>query len=123
MKAKSFSWSTTDVRSLLPPHWVRNVSRAAGRARPGVLYPTSVTSREGSREMQIATLSLAGAELVACLPWLDLLYRTVLRELAQVVSGDRPVLPAVGAGQYHGVILNVLRGNSMRYEATSIQIQ
>jgi hypothetical protein len=77
------------------------------------LVPTSVTSRESSQDLEIPVLTVGGTKVASELPWLYDLYRTRLRDLAQVLT-DEPVSTA--EDPRYAINLNIQRGRSMRYE-------
>ncbi len=109
-----FEWMTFDVRHLLPHDWVTAIlDTATTSARARVLTPTSSTSRESDRALELPTLTVGGEDVRARLPWLADLYEGPFRDLAQQCA-DLPI--ATARDPRYGVVLNVKRGTEMRYE-------
>lgn len=112
--SRPFAWTTFDISGLLPGGWdnkILDVARTAAKAR--VLTPTSVTSREHDRTLQLPTLTVGGENVRALLPWLAGLYEGEFRNLAQRCI-DLPVTTA--RDPRYGVVINVKQGTGMRYE-------
>ena len=110
-----FSWRDWDVTSLLPAGWQRQVLAVA--ADPAavvhqVITPTSVTSREDDKALQLDTYVVPGNVLARQLPWADTLYRGPLKQLAQEISTEE-----LGVAQdiRYGAVLNV-QPEGPRYE-------
>lgn len=112
--ANLFSWRSFDVRSLLPHSWDKEIRAVAEHAVPRVLVPRSVTSREGDPSLKIPVLTVGGAAVRDRLNWLYQLYTQDFLTLVQSYSSQR-VSPA--KNDLYGAVLNVQRGNAMRYEA------
>jgi 2OG-Fe(II) oxygenase superfamily len=111
---RGFHWSVHDVRDLLPPSWQDEVRSTVTRnATHQVLAGDSVTSRE-AKGTTIESIVVPGMAVSSELPWLDVLYRSKLRDLATREAGE-PVVCA--RDNLYGVVLNVQRGSQMRYEA------
>lgn len=108
-----FTWRSFDVRGLLPPDWREACLRAADRAAMTMMKPSSVTSRETDPDSPLPIFSLDGFRVRELLPWAYEFYQGLFREFAALCSSE-PVLPALENS--HGAVLNVLRGNAMRYE-------
>jgi hypothetical protein len=109
-----FSWTTFDVRDLLPAKWEATLKRiAVERAVPRTLVSGSVTSREDNSFVEVDVLTVTGRTLRELCPWLYELYCTKFNELAELVA-RRPVTPAIDVR--YGAVLNVQRGSRMRYE-------
>jgi hypothetical protein len=114
LAAATFTWTTFDVRNMLPAGWdaaILDVTSRAARYR--LLAPTSETSREGDATLRLPTLTVDGTALSEHLPWLAALYRGKFRDLAQRCV-DEPVSTA--QDPRYGAVINVKRGNNMRYE-------
>lgn len=112
---EQFVWTEFDATRLLPPGWdaaIDQVARQSAVAR--TLTPTSVTSREADRTLQIPVLTVGGRQLRNALPWLYDLYRGTFRDLAQKTTGE-PV--SVARDDRYAINLNIQQGLAMRYEA------
>jgi hypothetical protein len=85
----SFSWTTFDVTSRLPSRWQQDIDAAIRRGR------------------------VHADQVRRSIPWLYASYHGFFRDLAEKACKE-PVLPA--ADDRYGVVLNVQRGTSMRFE-------
>jgi hypothetical protein len=109
-----FPWHSFDVTSDLPRDWVKQVIRVAkSEAKKKELRPTSVTSREDSRDMVLPVLTVSGVIVKRYLPWLDRLYRTRFMKLGQSLVSEKL---SVATDQRYAINLNVQFGSAMRYE-------
>lgn len=109
-----FSWTTFDVRSLLPQFWDAHILEVARtHARLKEITPTSVTSRERDSSLRLPTLTVGGAAVQEHLPWLFDAYHGWIREHAEHVAGESI---ACASDVRYGCVINVQRGRSMRYE-------
>ncbi len=114
MSRPRFKWHEFHVHHLLPLGWqemILDVARAQSRAK--VIVPTSVTSREASKALQIPVLTVGGLQTKQQLPWLYDLYAGFFRALGQTTV-DEPV--SIAADDRYAINLNVQLGDSMRYE-------
>lgn len=109
-----FHWTTFDVTGLLPRNWQRDISDVAAQADFREFPPTPVLTREDSRVASISRGRLHADQVQARLTWLYREYRETFLGLARQAARDASVIPAVD-GRY-GVVLNVQRGRSMRFE-------
>lgn len=113
--AGEFSWFASDATSLLPRSWAGDIMRVArSEAASRTLVPTSVTSREATRDLRIPVSTVGGRSVRRCLPWLYDLYRGTFRDILQDISPD-PV--ALATDDRYAVNLNVQVGAGARYEA------
>lgn len=109
-----FHWTTFDVTGLLPRDRQRDISDVAAQADFREFPPTPVLTREDSRVASISRGRLHADQVQARLTWLYREYRETFLGLARQAARDASVIPAVD-GRY-GVVLNVQRGRSMRFE-------
>jgi hypothetical protein len=111
---REFTWKEFDAEPFLPKGWDEQiVSFALENAVARTLTPTSVTSREASRELKIPVLTVGGTQINEGLGWLFALYRGTFRDRGQTCV-DEPLAPA--ADQRYAITLNIQRGTDMRYE-------
>jgi hypothetical protein len=108
-----FTWHSFDVRSLLPQFWRSQILDLASSIEIRTIFPTSVTSREGDPNLSISIATADGVTTRERLPWLYDFYRGLFLDLAQQNSLEE-VSPA--ASDLYGLVLNIQRGNHMRYE-------
>ncbi len=111
---QQFGWHTFDVRGMLPAAWEHELhALAEERALDRELVPASVTSREDPSVGAVQVLIVEGGAIASAVPWLQELYLTRFRELAELAFGER--VSAADEVRY-AINLNVQRGASMRYE-------
>lgn len=108
-----FRWITFDVADVLPPAWQREVSAVATDADFRAFPRTPVISREAADVSYITRGRVHAHEVRHRLPWLYRFYRGLFLELAGRACGET-VIPA--RDERYGVVLNVQRGNGMRFE-------
>ncbi len=108
-----FRWTTFDVNDVLPPRWQRDVTALALDADFRMFPRTPILSREATEVSRISRGRVHAHQVRQRLPWLHELYRGAFLELAQQTHAE-PVL-AAGDSRY-GLVLNVQRGTSMRFE-------
>lgn len=114
LASSPFQWATFDVSSRLAPRWADDLLDIAKKyAVHKELRPTSVTSREHSRDLRIPVLTVGGVTLRAQAPWLDRLYRTEFLQLGRSTIAET-LYPA--EDQRYAINLNIQRGQGMRYE-------
>ncbi len=111
--AAPFEWTTFDVNSRLPPRWQQDVATAARYADERDYPRTPTLSREVEDVAQIPRGRVHANQVRDTLPWLPEFYRGYFLELAGRVCAER-VLPA--DDHRYGVVLNVQRGETMRFE-------
>ncbi len=108
-----FRWTTFDVNDLLPRGWRRDVVTLA-RDGDFRLFPrTPVLSREAAGVPGIPRGRVHADQVRQRLPWLHELYRGAFLDLARQACAE-PVVTA--RDPRYGLVLNVQRGTSMRFE-------
>jgi hypothetical protein len=108
-----FRWTTFDINDLLPVGWQQEVLSAAAVADIREFPRTPVLSREDQEVSRVTRGRVHAEKLLDLLPWLDKAYRNEFLELANEVSSERV---SVAQDDRYGVVLNVQRGSSMRFE-------
>jgi hypothetical protein len=108
-----FRWTTFDLNNWLPSGWQQDVAAAAEEAEIRAFPRTPVISRESQEVQEIARGRVHAGQVSHHLPWLFKAYRHELLDLAREVSVE-PVSAA--EDDRYGVVLNVQRGASMRFE-------
>jgi len=108
-----FSWRSYDLRTILPRHWQEQILTVADTAVRKTLRPLSVTSREGDENARIAVMTVNGQVVRRDIPWLHDLYLGLFKDLANVGVLE-PVV--VAENDIYGAVINVQRGQHMRYE-------
>jgi hypothetical protein len=108
-----FRWKEFDVTSQLPRDWQRDVVAAAAEAEFRDFPRTPVLSREAEEVACIPRGRVHADQVRRDLPWLQRLYRGYFLELAGQMSPER-VQPA--SDPRYGLVLNVQRGATMRFE-------
>jgi len=111
--APSFSWTTFDVTSQLPRNWRQDIGAAIAEADLREFPRTPILSREAADVAKIPRGRLHAGQVRQCLPWLYECYRGFFLELARTTRTE-PVRTAVD--DRYGVVLNVQRGTTMRFE-------
>jgi hypothetical protein len=109
----SFYWTTFDVSSLLPEDWHSDITAVAAEADCHAFPRTPVLSREAADVAYINRGRVRAEKVQERLPWLYKLYRGEFLELASRTRQE-PVDAALD--DRYGVVLNVQRGESMRFE-------
>lgn len=109
----SFFWRTFDVTSRLPEGWQEQIREVAAGADVQDFPRTPVLSREAADVPYVTRGRVHAATVRNHLRWLYELYRSDFVELA-VQAYAEPIKPAVD--DRYGVVLNVQRGNQMRFE-------
>jgi hypothetical protein len=108
-----FRWTTFDVHALLPPGWQREVGSLAANAEFRMFPRTPILSREAADVSSIPRGRVHAEQIRERLPWLHELYRGPFLDLARE-AWTEPVVTA--SDPRYGVVLNVQRGTSMRFE-------
>jgi hypothetical protein len=109
----AFHWVTFDVSNLLPHHWQQDVRFVATAADFRKFPRTPLLTREGP-DVPFISRGRVHADVVRQrLPWLHELYHGAFLKLLDEVWTE-PVTAAAD-GRY-GVVLNVQRGTTMRFE-------
>ncbi|TVZ07224.1 hypothetical protein EAS64_07995 [Trebonia kvetii] len=111
--APRFRWTTFDLNDWLPSGWREDVAAAAAAAEIREFPRTPVISRESSDVQRIARGRVHADQVRNHVPWLYKAYRNEMLELANEISAEH-----VSAAQddRYGIVLNVQRGTSMRFE-------
>ena len=109
----TFSWQTFDLASRLPDGWQQELADAAAGADFRSFPRTPILTREPASVRSISRGRLHAADVRQRLPWLYESYRGYFLELASEVSTES-VLAALD--DRYGIVLNVQRGTTMRFE-------
>ena len=108
-----FRWTTFDLTSQLPADWQRDLIETAADADVREFPRTPILSREAPDVPYIRRGRVHADRVQDGLPWLYQLYRNDFLELANDAWAE-PVMPA--HDDRYGVVLNVQRGTTMRFE-------
>ncbi len=108
-----FSWTTFDLTHSLPPGWQDEIRAVAVNAEFRDFPRTPGLSREAPGVNHIERGRVHADQVREHLPWLYRCYHSTFLELAGEACAEK-VSPA-GDDRY-GVVLNVQRGPSMRFE-------
>jgi GNAT superfamily N-acetyltransferase len=108
-----FRWTTFDLTSSLSGDWQQEIAATAADADFHQFPRTPILSREAQDVQRIYRGRVHAAEVRQNLPWLYRLYREHFLELAQETCAE-PVVAA--RDERYGIVLNVQRGNKMRFE-------
>jgi hypothetical protein len=111
--AQRFRWTAFDVTSLLPLDYPDASKIVAADAEFRDFPRTAVLSREAKDVTHIARGRVHAASVKERMPWLYDLYRDDFLELANQAWG-KPIKAAFD--DRWGIVLNVQRGNTMRFE-------
>lgn len=109
----SLRWRQFDVTGRLPGDWQHDVVAAAAAAEFRDFPRTPLLSREAEEVAFISRGRVHANQVRRDLPWLQRLYRGYFLELAGRTSPER-VQPA--SDHRYGLVLNVQRGATMRFE-------
>jgi hypothetical protein len=107
-------WVSFDVTDLLPAGWDSDVMEAAVDADFREFPRTPPLTREAPDVLLINRGRVHAEQVRLRLPWLHRLYRREFLDLARQAWLPEPVLPATD--ERYGVVLNVQRGATMRFE-------
>ena len=108
-----FWWITFDVTDLLPENWQLDVLAVAASADFREFPRTPILTREAANVASISRGRVHASQVQHDLPWLIDLYHGAFRDLAESAWAE-PVVTA--DDDRYGVVLNVQRGPSMRFE-------
>lgn len=108
-----FRWTTFDLTSWLPVDWQRDIAAAATGADCREFPRTPILSRESACVRHISRGRVHAAQVRQNLPWLYQSYRGHFLELARAVCPEA-VTPA--QDDRYGIVMNVQRGTTMRFE-------
>ncbi len=106
-------YSEMDVTGLLPGGWQKDIDAVVEAAVFRAFPRTPILSREAPDVTHIERGRVEADAVMQRLPWLYKLYRTEFLERAARACGE-PVDAALD--DRYGVVLNVQRGNTMRFE-------
>ncbi len=110
---QKFSYVKRDVTDILPKGWPNDIGAVAAEADFRDFPRTPVLSREAEDVVHISRGRVHADQVRQRLPWLYDLYRADFLELAWKAR-EEPVEAAFD--DRYGVVLNVQRGNTMRFE-------
>ncbi len=108
-----FRWTTFDLTSRLPETWQREIRAVAAEADFREFPRTPVLSREAEHVERISRGRVHADQVRADLPWLYRLYRGCFLELA---GAAYPGHVTAALDDRYGIVLNVQRGTTMRFE-------
>jgi hypothetical protein len=108
-----FRWTTFDVNDLLPIGWRQDVAELAIEADFRLFPPTPVVTREAAGVPHIPRGRVHADRVRRRLPWLHDLYGGPFLELARAAWAESAV---TARDPRYGLVLNVQRGTSMRFE-------
>jgi len=108
-----FHWTSFDITSQLPEDWKEDITAAAAEADFQDFPRTPILSREAADVTHVTRGRVHADQVQQRLPWLYKLYRHHFLELAARAWGE-PIEAALD--DRYGVVLNVQRGNRMRFE-------
>jgi hypothetical protein len=111
--AQRFRWTAFDVTSLLPLGYPDDIELATDDADFRDFPRTLVLSREAEHVRYISRGRVHADTVQQRLPWLYKLYRSDFLDLA--AQAWREPIKAAYDDRY-GIVLNVQRGNTMRFE-------
>ena len=109
----TFSWQTFDLASRLPDGWQQELADAAAGADFRNFPRTPILTRESAGVRSISRGRLHAADVRQRLPWLYESYRGYFLELASEVSTESVT---AALDDRYGIVLNVQRGTTMRFE-------
>lgn len=108
-----FHWTTFDLTGYLPAGWQQDIGAAAVEADFREFPRTPILSREATGVQRISRGRVHANQVRDRLPWLYEAYRGGILDMAGAACAE-PV--AAAADDRYGVVLNVQRGTSMRFE-------
>lgn len=111
--SQPFWYWKRDVNGLLPEGWQIDIGTVAGKADFRAFPRTPILSREAPDVSHIERGRVDAETVMEHLSWLYQLYRNEFLELAAEARGE-PIDAA--ADDRYGVVLNVQRGKTMRFE-------
>ena len=108
-----FHWITFDVNECLPAGWQHDVRAVATEADFRDFPRTPILSREGTEVESIPRGRVHADQVRERLPWLYRSYREEFLEMAAKRARSQSRQPQ---DDRYGVVLNVQRGTTMRFE-------
>ena len=109
-----FRWTTFDLTSQLPQNWHSDIIETAACADVREFPRTPILSREAAGISHIRRGRVEAYQVQKALPWLSNMYRNDFLEFARLAWPSEHVRPA--DHDRIGVVLNVQRGKTMRFE-------
>jgi hypothetical protein len=109
----NFHWTQFDVTSQLPEGWQEDIGAVAAEADFRAFPRTPILSREADDVTHVTRGRVHATQVQQRLPWLYKLYREQFLDLASQARSE-PIEAALD--DRYGVVLNVQRGNKMRFE-------
>lgn len=110
---REFSYWNRDVTSLFPEGWQKEIGAVAAETDSRAFPRTPILSREAPAVTHIERGRVDADTVMQRLPWLYKLYRNEFLELA-AEARDEPIDAAYD--DRYGVVLNVQRGKTTRFE-------
>lgn len=111
--SQEFSYWKKDVTGRLPEGWQEDMNAVVAEADFRAFPRTPILSREAPDVMHIERGRVHADTVMQCLSWLYKLYRNEFLVLAAETLGE-PIDAA--CDERYGVVLNVQRGKTMRFE-------
>jgi hypothetical protein len=108
-----FKWITFDVSDLLPPGWESDIKAATAEADIREFPKTPLLTKEAADVDGIERGRVHAHDVQRTLPWLCELYHNDFLDLANEAW---PETVATARDERYGVVLNVQRGTTMRFE-------
>lgn len=109
-----FHWTTFDLNGSLPAGWQHDVRAVAEDADFRDFPKTPILSREAPEVEHIPRGRVHADQVRERLPWLYRSYRGEFLDMAGEACGE----PVAAAQDYrYGIVLNVQRGTTMRFES------
>jgi hypothetical protein len=113
MDMPRFRWTTFDLNDVLPPGWDQEIRAVADDGEFREFPRTPILSREAARVRRIHRGRVHADQVRDRLPWLYDFYRGLFLGLARE---GRPERVITARDDRYGIVLNVQRGTSMRFE-------
>jgi hypothetical protein len=108
-----FRWTTFDLARRLPEGWQDDIQAVAAEADFRKFPRTPILSREAGDVAHVTRGRVHADQVRLGLPWLHRLYRGCFLELASGACAERLVS---ALDDRYGIVLNVQRGTTMRFE-------
>jgi hypothetical protein len=108
-----FRWTTFDLNESLPAGWQEDVRELAADADFHEFPRTPILSREAIEVQRIPRGRVHAPQVRNRLPWL---YRAYREEFLEMAGEARAEPVAAAKDDRYGVVLNVQRGTTMRFE-------
>lgn len=108
-----FHWTTFDLTGFLPDGWQQDVGAVAAEADFREFPRTPILSREATEVQRISRGRVHADQVRKRLPWLHAAYRGEFLDMAGAACAEEV---AAAADDRYGIVLNVQRGTTMRFE-------